>query len=356
MYSVKAYGFCKDDLELIENFNECVQDKDTIWHCHHRLETHDENGNLRDKEVSRKYLIEHNLYYHRPASELIFLTSSEHMRWHSNVKSRKNILKTYVEHNPDAVSKTMKEYYKEHPERLVELSEVMKKRYEDPEERQKVSEQQKKNYEEHPERKQKHSEAMKQYHQDHPELRQNLSQRMTELSKDPAFIQRVSDGVKKHFEEHPEARQAISNRLKGRKYSEEEYAAHQAQYEARRGTHLSEETKKKIGDSNRGTVRTEEYKQKMSESCKKVVHTEEWIKHSADGNRGKEHDKTNMKWFTNGVINYRGAECPEGFRPGKVNAKKNTSAIGSHWYTNGVDNIQCKECPEGYHRGRTVTK
>ena len=40
----------------------------------------------------------------------------------------------------------------------------------------------------------------------------------------------------------------------------------------------------------------------------------------------------------------------------KVNAKKNTSAAGSHWYTNGVDNIQCKECPEGYHRGRTVSK
>lgn len=24
MYSVKAYAFCKDDLELIENFNECI--------------------------------------------------------------------------------------------------------------------------------------------------------------------------------------------------------------------------------------------------------------------------------------------------------------------------------------------
>jgi len=44
MYSVKAYAFCKDDLELIENFNECIQDKDTIWHCHHRLETHTEEG------------------------------------------------------------------------------------------------------------------------------------------------------------------------------------------------------------------------------------------------------------------------------------------------------------------------
>ena len=70
--------FCKDDLELIENFNECIQDKDTIWHCHHRLETHTEEGLIRDKELSRKYLIEHNLYYHRPASELIFLTASEH--------------------------------------------------------------------------------------------------------------------------------------------------------------------------------------------------------------------------------------------------------------------------------------
>lgn len=343
MISKEVYKYCCENISKIKNFEEAINDSKNVWHCHHRLETHTREGVKRENPVSQSLLVKHNLYYDRPASELIFLTQHDHFTLHGEVGKVTN-------------SEAMKEYYKEHPERLVELSEVMKKRYEDPEERQKVSEQQKKNYEEHPERKQKHSEAMKQYHQDHPELRQNLSQRMNELSKDPEFIQRVSDGVKKHYEEHPEARQAISNRLKGRKYSEEEYAAHQAQYEARRGTHLSEETKKKIGDGNRGIVRTEEYKQKMSESCKKVVHTEEWIKHSADGNRGKEHDKTNMKWFTNGVINYRGAECPEGFRPGKVNAKKNTSAVGSHWYTNGVDNIQCKECPEGYHRGRTITK
>ena len=308
MISKETYKYCCENISKIENFEKAINDSKNVWHCHHRLETHTKEGIKRERPVSIISLKNDNLYYHRPASELIFLTKSEHTKLHNDVGKVTN-------------SESMKKYYEEHPER-----------------------------------KQKHSEAMKQYHQDHPELRENLSRRMNELSKDPEFIKKVSDGVKKHFEEHPEARQAISDRLKGRKYSEEEYATHQAQYEARRGTHLSEETKKKIGDSNRGTVRTEEYKQKMSESCKKVVHTEEWIKHSADGNRGKEHDKTNMKWFTNGVINYRGAECPEGFRPGKVNAKKNTSAVGSHWYTNGIDNIQCKECPEGYHRGRTITK
>ena len=159
---------------------------------------------------------------------------------------------------------------------------------------------------------------MKEYYAEHPEVQQAKSQKMTELSKDPEFIQKISNGVKRHHAEHPETAQIISNKLKGRKYSEEEYTAHQKHYESRRGIHLSEETKRKIGDANRGTVHNEEYKQRMSESCKKIIHTEEWVKKVADANRGKKHDKTNMKWFTNGIINYRGAECPEGYHKGRI--------------------------------------
>lgn len=321
MISKTIYEICSGNICDIENFEKAFNDLTQVWHCHHRLETHDINGNKISPNLTPKQLKERNLYYKRPPEELIFLTKAEHNRIHSE-RCKSYGFKGH--------------HHTEESKQKNSLSHVGKTQSD--------------------EQKQKHSETMKQYYQDHPELRQNLSQRMNELSKDPTFIQRISDGVKKHYEEHPEARQAISDRLKGREYSEEEYAAHQAHYEARRGTHLSEETKKKIGDGNRGKVHTEEYKQKMSETCKKVVHTEEWIRKAADAHRGKEHDKTNMKWFTNGLVNYRGAECPEGFRPGKVNAKKNTSAAGSHWYTNGIDNIQCKECPEGYHRGRTVSR
>ena len=320
---------------------KAISDSNESWHCHHRLETHTREGIKRDKPISVASLKRHDLYYNRPASELIFLTQQEHSKLHNDIGRVTN-------------SETLKKYYEEHPEARESISKRMKKKYEDPEERRNVSEQQKKNYEEHPERKEKHSQCMKQYFVDNPEISKKISERMAILSKDPEFLQKVSNGVRRHYEEHPEARQAMSDRMKGRKYSEKEYAAHQAQYEARRGTHLSEETKKKIGDANRGTVHDEEYKRKISESCKKVVHTEEWTKKAADAHRGKKHDKTNMKWFTNGIVNYRGAECPEGYRPGKTNAKKNLSAVGSHWYTDGIHNIKSKECPEGYHRGRTI--
>ena len=68
---VKRY--CKDDISLIENYDKAISDKDNIWDCHHR----------REIETPRKELIELGEYYNRPASELIFLTKSEHMSLHN---------------------------------------------------------------------------------------------------------------------------------------------------------------------------------------------------------------------------------------------------------------------------------
>lgn len=79
-----AYAYCGEDISLIENYEEAVSDKENTWLCHHRLETHDENGNWLELEdqVLKKELIEKGRYYHRPASELIFLKKSEHQRIH----------------------------------------------------------------------------------------------------------------------------------------------------------------------------------------------------------------------------------------------------------------------------------
>lgn len=60
--SVKA--FCHEDPSIIENYSKAIEDDTQTWACHHRLET--------ELNVSRTYLIEHDLYYDRPASELIF--------------------------------------------------------------------------------------------------------------------------------------------------------------------------------------------------------------------------------------------------------------------------------------------
>lgn len=72
LYNVSNY--CKDDLSLIENYEEAVNSLEQ-WDCHHRLEI--------DLNLSAQELKERNLYFNRPASELIFLMHNEHTRLHN---------------------------------------------------------------------------------------------------------------------------------------------------------------------------------------------------------------------------------------------------------------------------------
>lgn len=71
-----------DEKEFIENYDKALEDNFTGWCIHHRLET-DETSPL-----TRSELIGSGLYYNRPASELIFLTKSEHMKLHREFKSK----------------------------------------------------------------------------------------------------------------------------------------------------------------------------------------------------------------------------------------------------------------------------
>ena len=66
--------FCKEDPSLIENYEEAIKDKNETWHIHHKNEI------ILNK--SRQELIDLNLYYNRPASELIFLKKVEHLTLH----------------------------------------------------------------------------------------------------------------------------------------------------------------------------------------------------------------------------------------------------------------------------------
>ena len=69
--------YCKD-YQNIENYGKAKKDNFKGWHCHHRLETHTPDGIRREVDISYKELKALNLYYHRPAEELIFLTVKEH--------------------------------------------------------------------------------------------------------------------------------------------------------------------------------------------------------------------------------------------------------------------------------------
>lgn len=83
----KSRKFCCEDLSLIENYDLAVN-SDEQYCLHHRLETHDENGNLRSQFLSRDFLKEQGLYYNRPANELIFMPYSEHSRLHLKGNSK----------------------------------------------------------------------------------------------------------------------------------------------------------------------------------------------------------------------------------------------------------------------------
>ena len=67
--------YCCEDPHLIENYNDAINDKTQTWDCHHRLEI--------DLDKTAKELEELGLYWNRPASELIFLTASEHSKLHN---------------------------------------------------------------------------------------------------------------------------------------------------------------------------------------------------------------------------------------------------------------------------------
>ena len=73
-----AKKYCSEDISLIENYHKAIADKEKMWDIHHRMEC-DENGKT---IFTHKQLKEMNLYFKRPAEELIFVTRSMHWKLH----------------------------------------------------------------------------------------------------------------------------------------------------------------------------------------------------------------------------------------------------------------------------------
>ena len=79
-----AKRYCSEDISLIENYQEAISDEEKMWDIHHRREC-DENGKTL---FTGKQLIEMNLYFKRPASELIFVTRSMHWKLHREIREK----------------------------------------------------------------------------------------------------------------------------------------------------------------------------------------------------------------------------------------------------------------------------
>lgn len=91
------------------------------------------------------------------------------------------------------------------------------------------------------------------------------------------------------------------------------------------GRQFSEETRKKISESNKNREISEESRRKMSESAKARGFSEEQRQKMIESNKGKHsylHDKVRgSKWYTDGVKSIRLKPddiIPEGFIPGRV--------------------------------------
>ena len=78
-YNFKLY--CKD-YENIENYEKALADNFKGWCVHHRLETHNSDGERRLVDITAAELQALGMYWYMPASELIFLTKSEHSSLH----------------------------------------------------------------------------------------------------------------------------------------------------------------------------------------------------------------------------------------------------------------------------------
>lgn len=78
---IKTKQKCKDDISLIENYEKAINDKTQTWVCHHRREIQDGF-----KIWSKDEMIKCDIYFNRPADELIFLTPFEHksLHWKAN--------------------------------------------------------------------------------------------------------------------------------------------------------------------------------------------------------------------------------------------------------------------------------
>lgn len=78
----RIFEYYCDNIENIENYEKALEDNFKGWHCHHRLETHNSDGERRLVDISHNELKALRMYYHRPPEELIFLTSAEHNKLH----------------------------------------------------------------------------------------------------------------------------------------------------------------------------------------------------------------------------------------------------------------------------------
>lgn len=71
--------FMPGELRNVENYGSAVLARFKGWHLHHRAELNPDGT----QNKTREQMIMENTYYYRPAGELVFLPTEEHLRMHA---------------------------------------------------------------------------------------------------------------------------------------------------------------------------------------------------------------------------------------------------------------------------------
>lgn len=95
------------DYSKVENFDKAKDDGFRGWICHHKLETHNSDGERRSVDISSAELIALGMYYDRPPEELIYMRTEDHTSLHKLGKKTKP--------HTDAWKRAMSEFQKTHP-------------------------------------------------------------------------------------------------------------------------------------------------------------------------------------------------------------------------------------------------
>ena len=113
-------NYCKN-YEDIENYQKALADNFIGWDCHHRLETHTSDGERRLVDITVAELKALCMYYSRPASELVFMKISEHIKLHNRWNKGKQIGHR-SEETKRKISESMKgkKFSKEHKKKIAE--------------------------------------------------------------------------------------------------------------------------------------------------------------------------------------------------------------------------------------------
>lgn len=94
LYSLKKY--C-NDYTNIENYELAKADNFVDWDLHHKLESHNSDGELRLQFLTAKELKALDMYWNRPAEELIFMRRIEHTSLHSSNRTKETLSKITIE-------------------------------------------------------------------------------------------------------------------------------------------------------------------------------------------------------------------------------------------------------------------